>query len=83
MSLYNYRNDYSVMTYLEYPIILVQIYVLLYYVLRYQRLLDTTLVPMAVGSYIIIVLAFLLGFLPKHFLHVLVVSNTGGSIFSK
>ncbi|CAB3226240.1 unnamed protein product [Arctia plantaginis] len=83
MSLYNYTNDYNVMTYLEYPIILVQVYVLLYYVLRYQRLLDTTIVPMAVGSYVIIVLSFMLGFLPKKILRILVPFCTPLSGFAK
>lgn len=40
MTCYNFINGYSVLTYLEYPIILIQELVLIYLVLMYRRLLN-------------------------------------------
>lgn len=40
MTGYNYTNGYSVLSYLEYPIILVQEYVLIFFVLKYKNKLN-------------------------------------------
>lgn len=38
--LYNYTNSYAILNYLEYPILLLQEYVLVYFVLKYKGLLE-------------------------------------------
>lgn len=83
MTLYNYTNQYSLMTYLEYPIILVQVYVMLYYVLKYKNLLSWPMLPVFTGVYTVAVLSFALGCLPKYILNYLVPFCTPLSGFAK
>lgn len=58
--LYNYCNSYSLMSYMEYPIILLQEIVLIYYVLKYSKLLEQFNVQMYALLYFAIVSVFLL-----------------------
>ncbi|XP_041987287.1 solute carrier family 66 member 3 [Aricia agestis] len=82
-TLYNYTNGYNMMTYLEYPIILTQIYVLLYFTLKYKGLLESPVVPFATVSYVGAVIAFALNILPKDILSFLVPFCTPLSGFAK
>ncbi|XP_068632997.1 solute carrier family 66 member 3 [Battus philenor] len=83
VTLYNYTNRYNIMTYLEYPIILVQAYVLLYYVMKYQYVLGCPMVPFATFAYFITVLGFGTGFMPKYLLSYMVPFCTPLSGFAK
>nr|XP_013189478.1 unnamed protein product [Amyelois transitella] len=72
MTLYNYTNQYSLMTYLEYPIILLQVYVMFYLVLKYKNKLNMPIVPIASIAYLIAVIGFAFDILPKSILSYLV-----------
>lgn len=74
MTLYNFTNKYSLMTYLEYPIILLQVYVLVYYTLKYNNILNRPIVPLISITYIATVAGFAFNILPKEYLTFLVVS---------
>ncbi|XP_011562144.1 solute carrier family 66 member 3 isoform X2 [Plutella xylostella] len=76
MTLYNYVNHYSILTYLEYPIILIQVYVLLYLVLKYRNLLENAVVPAAVCIYSLVVTLFAIEILPKAILTFIVPAVT-------
>lgn len=41
MCLYNYRNNHAILSYMEYPIILIQEIILIYFVLYYKSLINT------------------------------------------
>lgn len=75
MTLYNYLSNYSMMTYLEYPIILVQVYAMLYYVLKYKGMLDLTIVPLLTATYFASIAGVLLEILPRSVVSDLVVSS--------
>lgn len=62
------------MTYMEYPIILIQMFVLLFYVLKYQKLLKRTIVPIVAIIYVSIATAFVLDWLPCGLLSYMMVS---------
>ncbi|KAI8431150.1 hypothetical protein MSG28_001195 [Choristoneura fumiferana] len=83
VTLYNFTNGYNVMTYLEYPIILVQIYVMFYYVMKYKNMLCIPMVPLGTVAYIITVCGFAMGVLPKDILSCLVPCCTPLSGFAK
>uniref|UniRef100_A0A2A4JKU5 Solute carrier family 66 member 3 n=1 Tax=Heliothis virescens TaxID=7102 RepID=A0A2A4JKU5_HELVI len=83
MTLYNYTNNYGIMTYLEYPIILLQVYVMFYYVLKYKRLLCLSIVPITAIAYVSAVIGFVIGVLPKNILSYLVPLCTPLSGFAK
>ncbi|KAJ8737909.1 hypothetical protein PYW08_000504 [Mythimna loreyi] len=83
MTLYNYTNSYSIMTYMEYPIILLQVYVMFYYVLKYKKLLACSMVPIITILYTCTALAFVVGALPKTILSYLVPLCTPLSGFAK
>ncbi|CAH0577876.1 unnamed protein product [Chrysodeixis includens] len=68
MTLYNYTNRYAIMTYLEYPIILLQVYVMFYHVLMYENLLAKPVVPLCALAYVSLVSGFMLNILPKDLL---------------
>lgn len=70
---YNYRNGYALLSYMEYPIILVQELVLIYCVVYYKEMLGMKSL-MAAGVYFSIAGGFLLGILPRELLTFLVVS---------
>ncbi|XP_053623965.1 solute carrier family 66 member 3 isoform X1 [Plodia interpunctella] len=83
MTLYNYTNQYSLMTYLEYPIILVQVYVMFYLVLKYQNKLKMPIVPIGTMAYCLGVFGFVLNILPKEILSFIVPFCTPLSGFAK
>lgn len=75
MTLYNFTNNYGIMTYLEYPIILLQVYVMFYYVLKFKKMLASSAVPLTTLAYFSAVVGFVTGALPKGILGYLVVST--------
>lgn len=74
MMSYNYRNGYALLSYLEYPIILIQEIVLIFCVLYFKQLLN---IASLVGTtfYISIAFAFISGIVPLGMLAFLVVSK--------
>lgn len=70
---YNYCNNYSLLSYLEYPILLLQEYVLIYLVVKYQRLMGTKSF-IVTGIYVTVLLGFLSKILPTAILTMLIVS---------
>lgn len=83
MTLYNYTNNYSIMTYLEYPIILMQIYVMFYYVLKYKKMFEQPIVPITTMLYTCFVVGFAMGIFPKEILSYLAPLCTPLSGFAK
>ncbi|XP_059055309.1 solute carrier family 66 member 3-like [Achroia grisella] len=83
VSLYNYTNEYGVITYLEYPIILMQVYIMFYYVLKYKRMLHLSIVPVVAMIYFSLVAAFMIGLIPKEILNYLLPFCTPLSGFAK
>lgn len=74
MMLYNYCYGYSLLSYMEYPVLLIQEYILILLVLKYKRQLNQT-TYMAAGGYFAVVLLFGYQILPKFLLALLVVSE--------
>lgn len=70
---YNFRNGYALLSYMEYPIILIQELILIYLVLYYKALLGTNGL-MGCGMYFAIAGGLLMGFFPREFLIFLVVN---------
>ncbi|CAH2985210.1 unnamed protein product [Chilo suppressalis] len=83
MTLYNYTNGYNLMTYLEYPIILLQVYVLTYYVLLYKGVLCQPTVSIFTIAYWAAVSGFVSEILSKDILSYLVPFCTPLSGFAK
>lgn len=73
MMCYNYCNGYSLMSYLEYPVLLVQEYILIFLVLKYKRKLGKDAYIAAAGYFFITALC-LTKILPVFLLAMLVVS---------
>lgn len=71
MMSYNYINDYAILSYLEYPILLIQEYVLIYLVLKYNGLLGTRTFAAAI-AYVLIGLCVLTKIMPLWILATLV-----------
>ncbi|XP_059055344.1 solute carrier family 66 member 3-like [Achroia grisella] len=65
IALYNYTNQYTLITYLEYPIVLLQVYTMFYYVLKYKSMLHLPRVHICIFIYFSILAAFMTGLLPK------------------
>ena len=72
--MYNYVNGYSLLSYLESPIILLQEYVLIFLVLKYLELLNRVTI-ITIAGYFILLIALSTGILPKAILTFLVVSK--------
>lgn len=70
--LYNFTNGYAFLSYLEYPILLVQEYVLVYFVLKYSSMLGQRAYLWA-GLYGILFFGFATGLIPSSVLMMLVV----------
>lgn len=81
--LYNYTNNYAILNYLEYPILLVQEYVLVYFVLLYKDLLDNKNTKLFIGLYWGIFLLFALRLAPGWILVGLIPFTTPVSATSK
>lgn len=75
MTSYNYTNGYSLLSYLEYPIILVQEYILIFFVLKYLKRINMW---SFLGSIIYFTLSscLLLGIVPKIVLTMLAVGTS-------
>ncbi|XP_022212696.2 solute carrier family 66 member 3 [Drosophila obscura] len=56
---YNYTSDYDFLSYMEYPVLLLQEYVLIYYAFKYQNLLGKKTQIFAVAYVIIATLIYL------------------------
>ncbi|GLH14551.1 hypothetical protein R5R35_008735 [Gryllus longicercus] len=82
MTCYNYCNGYALLSYMEYPIILVQEIILIYLVLLYMNLLNAFSVG-AFGIYLTITASFLLEIFPKSILSFLAPLCTPVSASSK
>ncbi|XP_058066651.1 solute carrier family 66 member 3 [Anopheles bellator] len=80
--LYNYTNGYAFLSYLEYPILLVQEYVLVYFVLKYQSLLGQR-AYMWSGIYCGVFVGFATGLIPSSVLMMLVPFTTPVGATSK
>ena len=71
-TLYNYTNDYRLMNYFEYVILLIQNYALIFIVLFYRKQINQKFL-MAVGIYVFVALLFSTSILPKSILTLLIV----------
>lgn len=67
MMLYNYTYDYSMLSYLEYPILLVQEYILIGLVLHHKHCIDKNTLYF-VGGYAACVLLFMYQIMPRFLL---------------
>lgn len=70
---YNFVRGYSYLSYLEYPILLAQEYVLIYCVLKYSNLLNTK-TTICAGLYVAIAGLFLTQTIPPSVLTAMLVS---------
>lgn len=75
MMCYNYCNGYSLMSYLEYPVLLLQEYVLIFLVLKYNRKLDKN-AYLATLAYFVITALCLTKIIPTVVIAMLVVNAT-------
>lgn len=82
MTSYNYTNGYSLLSYLEYPIILVQEYILIFLVLKYLSRINMRSLLSAV-IYFVLSSCLLLGIVPKIVLTLLAPMCTPISASSK
>lgn len=71
---YNFRSGYAILSYLEYPIILIQELILIFLVLKYKELLNIYTLFVS-GFYFLVTAGFLMGMVPIGLLAFLVVSN--------
>lgn len=71
--LYNLTNKYALLSYMEYPILLAQEYVLVYVVLKYKSMLNKN-ACIWTGIYVAVFCGFAMDFIPGSILMVLVVS---------
>lgn len=80
--LYNFTNGYAFLSYMEYPVLLVQEYVLVYVVLKYMNLLNKPAYIWS-GVYVTVFLAFATGILPGSLIMMLVPLTTPVGATSK
>lgn len=76
---YNYVNEYALLSYMEYPIIILQEYILIYMVLKYKDLFNTR-TYLWTCLYFAATLGFILGVIPKYVLMYIIVSNEVNSL---
>ncbi|KAG8042617.1 hypothetical protein G9C98_005251 [Cotesia typhae] len=79
---YNYTNGYSLLSYLEYPIILIQEYILIYLVLKYLKMINKLTIAIA-SCYFVVGTCILVGIIPKVILTFLTPMGTPISASSK
>ncbi|KZC04677.1 PREDICTED: mannose-P-dolichol utilization defect 1 protein [Dufourea novaeangliae] len=82
MTSYNYTNGYSVLSYLEYPVILLQEYILIFLVLKYLNKINTFSI-LATVLYFVISVSFALEIIPRIVLTFLAPMCTPISVSSK
>lgn len=80
MMSYNYTNSYDFLSYMEYPILLLQEYALIYFAFKYQNLLGLRTQVVAV-LYVIIATLIYLKLFPLVILQFLVVSTRKTTFF--
>ncbi|XP_065076022.1 solute carrier family 66 member 3-like [Ochlerotatus camptorhynchus] len=80
--LYNFTNGYAFLSYMEYPILLVQEYVLVYVVLKYKNMLNKPAYIWS-GVYVAVFSAFAIGVLPSSLIMMLVPLTTPVGATSK
>lgn len=80
--LYNFTNRYAFLSYMEYPILLVQEYALVYVVLKYKNLLSKP-AYIWTGVYVAVFTAFVTGIIPGGVLVMLVPFTTPVGATSK
>lgn len=73
MTSYNFTNGYSVLSYLEYPIILFQEYILIFLVLKYLNKINIFSILVSI-LYIAISISLAMQLIPKFVLTILAVS---------
>lgn len=74
MTSYNYTNDYKFLSYMEYPILLIQEYILVYLVFKYKDMLGKKSLIFAI-SYILVSILVYFKMMPIFILSFLVVRN--------
>lgn len=82
MTSYNYTNGYSVLSYLEYPVILLQEYILIFLVLKYLNKINKFSILVSI-LYFSISISFALQLIPKTVLTILAPMCTPISVSSK
>lgn len=82
MASYNYTNGYSVLSYLEYPVILLQEYILIFLVLKYLKKINKFSILVTI-LYFSISISFALQLIPKTVLTILAPMCTPISVSSK
>lgn len=82
MASYNFTNGYSILSYLEYPVILLQEYILIFLVLKYLNKINTFSILVSI-LYIAISISFAMQLIPKVVLTILVPLCTPISVSSK
>lgn len=82
MTSYNYTNGYSVLSYLEYPVILLQEYILIFLVLKYLNKINKLSILVSI-LYFSISISFALQLIPKTVLTILAPMCTPISVSSK
>ncbi|XP_076248771.1 solute carrier family 66 member 3 isoform X1 [Calliopsis andreniformis] len=82
MTSYNYANGYSILSYLEYPVILLQEYILIFLVLKYLNKINTFSILVTL-LYFAISTCFVLQIIPKVVLTFLTPACTPISLSSK
>lgn len=82
MTSYNFTNGYSLLSYLEYPVILVQEYILIYLVLKYLNKINTFSIIVSI-LYFAISISFVMQLIPKVALTILAPLCTPISLSSK
>lgn len=80
MMLYNYTYQYSLLSYMEYPVLIVQEYILVALVLQYKRMLNQNTIVYICG-YFALMLLFAYQILPRFLIAMLVVSTTNALHF--
>ncbi|XP_063986721.1 solute carrier family 66 member 3 [Diachasmimorpha longicaudata] len=70
MTSYNYTNGYALLTYLEYPVILAQQFVLIYLVLNYRNQVNNTSISFAI-CYFVLGTCIVIQVIPKFVLTIL------------
>lgn len=82
MTSYNYTNGYSILSYMEYPIILAQEYILIFLVLKYTNRINIWSIIVSV-AYFILATCFIVQVVPKVVLTILAPMCTPISASSK
>lgn len=72
MTSYNYTNGYSLLSYMEYPILLSQQYIILFLVFKYMGAINKRTAVFTILYYVLFI-SFLIQIIPKHALNFMAV----------